>query len=218
MKFLKAALLSVGLGVMSLAAQTTQAASVFLSGGSSVYTTTFNGTGPGASFTADVDSKFYTSGDSDLTGYSAYSSMLGSGFVAGDIIYAYIIHNQVQTPLNDYLAHFSVKSGTPIDAVGYDASGSDPIPTSAQNFGDSAQFNFGPGSLVAGTDSTVLLFATSGTPVWKNASLADGASKTELVVSASGPQGGPETPLPTPAAAGAGVGLLSLLAVGRRKK
>jgi hypothetical protein len=214
MKFLKAALLSVGLGVLSLTTQTTQAASVFLTGGSSVYTTTFNGTGPGASFTADVDAKFYTSSD---TGYSTYATMLGSGFVAGDIIYAYIIHDLAQTPINDYLAHFSVKSGSAIDVVGYDTTAGGAAPTSSFNFGDSAQFNFGVNSLVAGGSSTVLLFATSGPPAWQNGTLADGASKTDLVVSASGPQGA-GTPLPMPAAAGAGMGLFGLLAVGRRKK
>jgi hypothetical protein len=90
-------------------------------------------------------------------------------------------------------------------------------PASAWNLGDSAQFNFQSSVLTAGSSSTVLLFATSGVPVWQNGTLADGSSKSELVVSAAGPQGA-GTPLPVPAAAGAGMGLFGVMAAGRRKK
>ena len=63
----------------------------------------------------------------------------------------------------------------------------------------------------------VLLFATSGVPVFQPGSLSDGSTDSELVVSAFSP-GTPGLPLPLPTTACAGMALLGLVSMGRRRK
>jgi hypothetical protein len=218
LKFTSGLLLAGALLVLPTKAQ---ASSVFLAGGLLGPTgipTAFVGVGSGTSFSATVFSNVYSTSSA---GYATYATNLG-GVPVGDLIYAYIITNVAQIPIDDFLSHFSVKSGTLIDKVGFDPTAGGQKPSTVGTDGtvpDSAQFNFvGTAFHISqGQSSTVLLFATTGLPVLQNGSLSDGATDTELVVSATGPllQG---TPLPLPTSACAGAALLGLLSMGRRRK
>lgn len=223
MKLLKFAAGLLCAGALFVLPSKALASSVFLGGGLLGPTglpTVFVGTGSGTSFNATVQSNIYTAALSGAS-YTTYAGFLG-GVPAGDFIYAYIINDISQVPADDFLAHFSVKSGTIIDKIGFDTTAGGVKPTTVSMDGtapDSAQFNFTTGGhITPGTSSTVLLFATSGTPVLQNGTLADGASDTELVVSAFSP-GTPGTPLtPLPTTACAGMALLGLASMGRRRK
>jgi hypothetical protein len=199
-----------------------KADTVFLSGGllgPTGFVSTFVGAGPGSSFTATVQSNVYTTGSA---GYTAYKADIGYAGTT-DFIYAYIISNVVQVPADDSLTHFSVKSGTIIDNIGFEATGLGKKPSgTSTTFTTNATALFDFGTLLTeiqlGQKSTVLLFATSGPPVLQPASLSDGATDSELVVSAFSP-GTPGTPLtPLPTTACAGMALLGLVSMGRRRK
>jgi len=200
-----------------------KADTVFATGGllgPTGFVSTFVGAGPSSSFTATVQSNVYTTGSA---GFSAYATALGISASSTDFIYAYIISNNVQLPITDALTHFSVKSGTIIDAVKFVNSGLGQMPSSTNK-----TFLGGVGTAIydfttdttdiqQGQKSTVLLFATAGNPVLQPASLSDGATDSELVVSAFS-TGTPGLPLPLPTSACAGMALLGLLSVGRRRK
>jgi len=181
------------------------------------------GAGPSSSFTATVQSNVYSNGSA---GYAAYKADIGYAGTT-DFIYAYIITDTAQLPVTDILSQFSVKSGTVIDSIGFDSptpggAGVKPSSTSSSFVpGGSATafFNFGNSTpfLQQGLKSTVLLFATSGSPVLQNGSLTDGSTDSELVVSATGPNLIGQ-PLPLPTAAFAGAGLLGVLSMGRRRR
>jgi len=222
MKFLKITSGLLLAGALSLLSTNAQASSVFLAGGLLGPTglpTAFVGVGSGTSFSATVFSNVYTSGSAGYTQYAADIGYAGTT----DFIYAYIISDLAQTPANDFLSHFSVKSGTVIDKIGSDNGGTPtgiiPSGTSTTFISGvaSAQYDFFSPPIMQGQKSVVLLFATSGTPVLQNGSLSDGATDTELVVSATGPVLIGQ-PLPLPTSACAGVALLGLLSMGRRRK
>jgi len=225
MKFLKITSGLLLAGALSLLPTNAQASSVFLAGGllgPTGVATTFVGTGTGTSFTATVQSNVYAPSSA---GYAQYKADIGYSGTT-DFIYAYIITDLSQTPTSDFLSHFSVKSGTVIDAIGSDNTGlpAGVIPsmvTTTFILGvGSAQYEFAnpPIQLPPGNPkSEVLLFATSGAPVLQNASLSDGATDTQLVVSATGPVLIGQ-PLPLPTSACAGMALLALLSMGRRRK
>jgi hypothetical protein len=193
---------------------------VFLAGGlfgSAGISTTFVGVGSGSSFLATVQSNVYTFGSAAYTTYAGNIGYAGTT----DFIYAYIISDLAQSPSTDFLDHFSVKSGTVIDAIGKDPTAGGIAPSSTSTtfiLGvGSAQYDFLSPPIQVPSKSTVLLFATAGAPVLQNGSLSDGATDTELVVSATGPVLIGQ-PLPLPTSACAGVALLGLLSMGRRRK
>jgi len=209
---------------------TAKADTVFLAGGllGPGIPTVFVGVGPPVpppgsgnyAFTATVQSNVYSTGS---VGFTAYATALGISTSSTDFIYAYFITDTTQNPTTDALLHFSVKSGTVIDSIGFrdaDSTGIHPSATSSTFISGvgTGVFDFTTAPfLQMGTRSTVLLFATSGAPVLQSGTLADGASDSQLVVSATGPllQG---TPLPLPTSACAGMALLGLLSMGRRRK
>jgi len=207
---------------------TAKADTVFAAGGllgPAGISSIFVGAGPSSSFTATVQSNVYSNGSA---GYAAYKSAIGYAGTT-DFIYAYIITDTVQNPSTDSLLHYSVKSGTAIDAVGFDPTGSPtgilPSSSAATVFNGvsaTAAYDFlSPTQVLSSSaghqKSTVLLFASAATPVFQNASLSDGATDSELVVSATGLVLIGQ-PLPLPTTAFAGAGLLGVLSMGRRRR
>jgi len=200
-----------------------QANTVFAPGGllGPGVTTIFVGTNSGdptQGFTAKVVSQVYAPGS------GAYAGNFTDGAVtASDFIYAYLITDMIEAPSTGFIDFFSAKSGSTIDAVGYDhsAGGVDPSSSSRINpvgFASSASWNFlSPVISLTNPNSTVLLFASAGAPVFQPGSLSDGASASSLIVSATGPNLIGQ-PLPLPTAAFAGAGLLGVLSMGRRRR
>jgi hypothetical protein len=166
-----------------------------------------------------VQSNVYAPGS---TGWTSYAGDIGLSLSSTDLIYAYIITDTAQNPTTDAILHYSVKSGTILDKIGFEATGAGikPSATSSTFIGGigTGVFDFlTTPFLQQGTKSTVLLFATSGLPVLQPGSLSDGATDSELVVSATGPNLIGQ-PLPLPTAAFAGAGLLGVLSMGRRRR
>jgi len=209
-------------GALALLPTAAQANTVFMSGGllGPGVTTTFVGTNSAdvsQGFTAKVVSQVYAPGS------GAYASDFTSGSVlATDYIYAYLITDLLESPANGIIDFFSAKSGADVHAVGFDHSAGGVAPTLAA-FSNSVgnpsnivyQFN-NPLSLSA-PNSTVVIFAAAGPPVFQPGSLSDGASASSLIVSATGPNLIGQ-PLPLPTAAFAGAGLLGVLSMGRRRR
>jgi len=208
---------------------TAQADTVFLPGGLLGPTglpTVFVGVGPAVpppgvgnyAFTATVQSNVYAPGSAS---YATYATDIGYAGTT-DFIYAYIITDTTQNPSTDALLHYSVKSGTVIDKIGFETAGPGIDPSASTStfisgIGTGAFDFLSAPFLQQGTKSTVLLFATSGAPVLQSGTLADGASGSNLVVSATGPNLIGQ-PLPLPTAAFAGAGLLGVLSMGRRRR
>jgi len=168
---------------------------------------------PTFSFTATVESAYYTPADA---GYAAYASVLGA-IPAGDAILAYILHNNGINPSGDTLLDYTVFSGNKIDAVAFiNGSGDSPVTSATFSNGavDKASYDF---SLAFPGQTGIMLFASSGLPVYQQASVSDGATGTGLVLSVTGPQGG-GTPLPTPNAACGGLALVTIAAAFRYAK
>jgi len=211
-------------GALFLLPSKVQASTVFLAGGllGPGITTTFVGTNasfPGQGFTASVTSQVYAPGS------GAYSGNFTSGTVsATDFIYAYLITDLAENPTDGFIKSFSVQSGIAIDAIGWDhsAGGVAPSAVAIDNSGGAASAGYtftNPHiSLIPNNpQSTILLFAAAGAPVFQPGSLSDGASGSSLVVSATGPLLIGQ-PLPLPTAAFAGAGLLGVLSMGRRRR
>jgi len=200
-----------------------QADTVFIGGGllGPGITTPFVGTNSGdvnQGFTANVVTQVYAPGS------GAYASSFTSGSVSPtDYIYAYLITDTFEKPAAGVIDHFSVKSGATIDAIGFVSTGGGVKPSTVaftNGLIPNATFNFDtlPISLIPNNpQSTIVVFAAAGIPVFQPGTLADGASASSLVVSATGPALIGQ-PLPLPTSACAGMALLGLLSMGRRRK
>src|SRR5438067_7358866 len=162
MKFLKFTSGLLLAGALFVLPTKAQASSVFLAGGLLGPTglpTAFVGVGSGSSFSATVQSNVYVFGSA---GYTAYAADIGYAGTT-DYIYAYIISDNAQVPSTDFLDHFSVKSGTVVDKIGFDPTAGGIAPSSTSTtflLGvASAQYDFLSPPIQVPNKSTVLLFA-----------------------------------------------------------
>lgn len=200
------------------------AATVFPATGTINLTTPFLGVNAASTqaFVAEVNSAAYAPGTAPTTYYSALGTTAAASTASNSWVYGYVVNLISYIPSNNALDTFSVFSGQTITAAGTAENGGVNASATFTNFAplllpSQAEYKFLLPATVPPLFTDVLLFASAGGPVLQEATVSDGASASNLVLSAGGPLGG-GTPVPLPSAAWGGLALMGVMALSRVRK